>query len=78
MKSRQRRVIEKEIHRLEKEIQAAEAKIIKLTEELEKPETYDNPGRAVAINRDLTTAQTTLDCLTPDWEKAAGKLEALG
>ena len=78
VKSRQRRVIEKEVQRLEKEIQAAEAKITKFTEELEKPETYDNAGRAVAINRDLTTAQTTLDCLTPDWEKAAEKLEALG
>ncbi len=78
VKSRQRRVIEKEVQRLEKEIQAAEAKITELTEELEKSETYDNAGRAVAINRDLTTAQTTLDCLTPDWEKAAEKLEALG
>ncbi|MCH2379830.1 MAG: ABC transporter ATP-binding protein, partial [Pedosphaera sp.] len=77
-RSRERRKIEKEVQRLEKEIQAAEAKITELTEELEKPETYDNAGRAVAINRDLSTAQTTLDCLTPDWEKAAEKLEALG
>jgi ATP-binding cassette subfamily F protein 3 len=75
-RSRKRQKIEKEVHRLEKEIQTAEAKITELTAELENPETYENPARAVAINRDLTTAQTTLDCLTPEWEKAAGKLEA--
>jgi ATP-binding cassette subfamily F protein 3 len=75
-RSRPRRVIEKEVHRLEKEIQTAEAKITELTAELENPETYENPARAVAINRDLTTAQTTLDCLTPEWERAAEKLEA--
>ena len=76
-KSRNRRGIEKEVQRLEKEIQKAEAKITDLTDELERPETYDNPGRAMTINRELTTAQTTLDCLTPDWEKAAGKLETM-
>ena len=70
--------INQELEDTRLEIQKAEAQITKLTVELEDPETYDNPGRAVAINRDLTTAQTTLDCLTPDWEKAAGKLEALG
>ena len=75
-KSRDRRVIEKEVKRLEKEIQKAEAQITKLTVELEDPETYENPGRAMTINRELTQAQTTLDSLTPEWEKAAGKLEA--
>ena len=75
-KSRDRRVIEKEVKRLEKEIQKAEAQITKLTVELEDPGTYENPGRAMTINRELTQAQTTLDSLTPEWEKAAGKLEA--
>ena len=34
-------------------------------------------GRAVAINRDLTQAQSTLDSLTPEWEAAALKLDEL-
>ena len=77
VRSRERRGVEKEVKRLEEEIQAAEQKITKLTEELEKPETYENPARAMTINRDLTSAQTTLDCLTPDWEAAAAKLQEL-
>ena len=76
-RSRGRREIEKKVQRLEKEIQSAEAEISKLTAELEKPETYEDAGRAVAINRDLTQAQSTLDNLTPDWEAAALKLEGL-
>ena len=58
-------------------IQKAEQKITELTAELEKPETYENPARAMTINRELISAQTTLDCLTPEWETAAGKLEEL-
>jgi len=75
-RSRGRREIEKEVQRLETEIQSAEAKISELTAELEKPETYDDAGRAMAINRDLTRAQSALDSLTPEWEQAAEKLES--
>ena len=64
--------------RLEDEIQDAERKIAELTAELEKPETYDNPSRAMTINRELTQLQTTLDSLTPEWESAAEKLEQIG
>ncbi len=76
-RSRERRGVEKEVKRLEDEIQTAEQKIAELTEELEKPETYDDPSRAMTINRELTQAQTTLDSLTPEWEAAAEKLEAI-
>ena len=76
-RSRERRGVEKEVKRLEAEIQTAEQKITELTAELEKPETYENPARAMTINRELTSAQTTLDCLTPEWETAASKLEEL-
>ncbi len=77
-RSRERKSVEKEVKRLEKEIQTAEAKIANLTQELEKPETYDNPSLAMSINRELTALQATLDCLTPEWELAADKLEKLG
>lgn len=76
-RSRERRGMEKEVKRLEDEIQTAEKKIAELTEELEKPETYEDPSRAMTINRELTQAQTTLDSLTPEWEAAAEKLEAI-
>ena len=76
-RGRERRGVEKEVKRLEGEIQKAEQKITELTAELEKPETYENPARAMNINRELISAQTTLDCLTPEWETAAGKLEEL-
>ncbi len=77
-RSRERKSVEKEVKRLEGEIQIAEAKIAELTQELEKPETYDNPGLAMNINRELTTVQFTLDCLIPEWEEAAQKLEKIG
>ena len=76
-RSRRRKGAEKEVKRLESEIQRAEAKIAELTQALEKPETYDNPGLAMNINRELTTVQSTLDCLTPEWEEAAQKLEQI-
>jgi len=76
-RSRRRKGAEKEVKRLEGEIQIAEAKIVELTQELEKPETYDNPGLAMNINRELTTVQSTLDCLTPEWEEAAQNLEQI-
>ena len=77
VRSRGRRGIEKEVQRLEREIQSAESKITELTIELEKSETYDDASRAMAINRDLTRAQSTLDSLTPEWEAAALKLDEL-
>ena len=77
-RSRERKSAGKEVKRLEKEIQTAEAKIANLTQELEKPETYDNPSLAMSINRELTALQATLDCLTPEWELAADKLEKFG
>ena len=77
-RSRERKGFEKEVKRLEGEIQIAEAKIAELTQELEKPETYDNPGLAMNINRELTTVQSTLDCLTPEWEESVQNLEKIG
>ena len=76
-RSRERRGVEKEVKRLEGEIQKAEQKITELTAELEKPETYENPARAMNINRELISAQTTLDCLTPEWESCRRQAEEL-
>ena len=42
--------------------------------DLEKPETYESPGRAQQINRELLDVQHRLAELNPEWEEAATKL----
>jgi ATP-binding cassette, subfamily F, member 3 len=75
-KSRAKREQQERVRRLEGEIAELEKKQVELTAELEKPETYQTPGRAMEINRELLHAQERLAALTPEWEAAAGKLEA--
>jgi ATP-binding cassette, subfamily F, member 3 len=62
------------VHKLEKEIQELEAKQVELTAELEKHETYEKPGRAQEINRELAHVQERLAAATPEWEAAESKL----
>ena len=76
-RSRARRAQQRLVEGLEKEIGELETKQVALTAELEKPETYQQPGRAMEINRELLHAQERLAELTPAWEAAAGKLEAI-
>jgi hypothetical protein len=64
------------VHKLEKEIQELEAKQVELTAELENPETYNKPGRAQEINRELAHVQERLAAATPEWEAAESKLAA--
>ncbi len=65
------------MHRLEKEIQELEAQQAELMAELEKQETYDKPGRAQEVNRDLMDVQHRLAELNPQWEQHATRLAAL-
>jgi ATP-binding cassette subfamily F protein 3 len=65
------------VHQLEKDIQKLEAHQAELTSELEKPETYEKPGRAQQINRELVDIQGQLADLTPKWEREATRLAAL-
>lgn len=76
-RSRVRKEQQQTVHRLEKQIQALEARVAELTAELEKSETYETPGRAMAINRELVEAQDGLAELNPRWEQEATKLAAL-
>ena len=48
-----------------------------LTAELEKPETYEKPGRAMEINRELVDVQGRLAELNPEWEREATLLAGL-
>ena len=49
---------------------------MELTAELEKPETYEKPGRAMQINRELMHVQDELEQFTAEWEAAATALAA--
>jgi ATP-binding cassette, subfamily F, member 3 len=74
-RSRERKDQQQLVHRLEKEISGLELKQTELTAELEKPETYQQAGRAMEINRELIHVQERLAELTPKWEAASVKLE---
>ena len=75
--SRARKEQQQLVTSLEREIADLEKKLAELAVELEKPETYEHPGRAMTINRDLINAQDRLAELGPEWEAAAQKLAGL-
>jgi ATP-binding cassette subfamily F protein 3 len=65
------------VHNLERKIQDLERRQTALTAELEKQETYEQPGRAMQINRELVEVQHELAGLNPEWEKQAARLSEL-
>jgi len=76
-RSGERKAAQQKVHELEKEIQKLEARQKELTAELEAPATYDKPGRAGQLNRELADNQHRLEVLTPEWEAAEGKLTTM-
>ena len=76
-RSRERKAQQQVVHRLEQQIQALEARQAEIVKELEQQETYDQPGRAQAINRELVDVQQRLAELNPEWEQQATRLAAL-
>ncbi|HYT59780.1 MAG TPA: ABC-F family ATP-binding cassette domain-containing protein [Haliangiales bacterium] len=76
-RSRERKAQRAIVHRLEKEIAELEARQTELTGDLEKPETYEKPGAALQINRDLSAVMENLERLTAQWEQAASTLAEL-
>lgn len=73
-RSRQRAEQKRTVERLEAEIHELEERQTGLVAELEKPATYEQPGRAVQVNRELMGIQDRLAELTPKWEQAATRL----
>jgi ATP-binding cassette subfamily F protein 3 len=73
-RSKERKQQQQLVHELEKEVTRLEAKQAELTAELEKPETYQEPGKAMQVNRELTNVLENLSKTTRDWETAATKL----
>ncbi len=76
-RSRERKDQQTIVGRLESEIRNLEARQAELTQELEKPETYEKAGRAMEVNRDLMELQDQLAELNGQWEKAATQLGLL-
>jgi ATP-binding cassette subfamily F protein 3 len=62
---------EKKVRDLEMQILKLEGRQKELTEELEKPETYEAGGAATQLNRELMTISEDLQRLTCEWEKLA-------
>ena len=60
---------EKKARDLEMQILNLEGRQKELTEELEKPETYERGGSATLLNRELLTISSDLERLTAAWEK---------
>ena len=71
-----RRDLEKKVAQAEAAVAAAERRLKELTEELERPETYADGGRAIRLNRDVMAVQEVIGRLTEEWERAAARLEA--
>ena len=77
-RSRERQAQQLRVDELETEIRGLETRQTELIDELEKPETYEKGGTAVAINRELMEIQARLASLNPEWEQAATRLEEMG
>jgi ATP-binding cassette subfamily F protein 3 len=64
---------EKRVRELEAQILKLEGRQKELTEELEKPETYERGGQATQLNRELQAVTADLARLTTEWEGLAEK-----
>jgi ATP-binding cassette subfamily F protein 3 len=62
---------------LERTIADLEARQAEITAELEAPETYSHPGRAQALNRELSIVVSQLQAASADWERGAAKLQSI-
>jgi ATP-binding cassette subfamily F protein 3 len=66
-----------EVGQLEQRVSELETKQAELTAALEAPETYNEPGKAQHLNRELSSMVNLLQSATEAWEKAAGRLAEL-
>jgi ATP-binding cassette, subfamily F, member 3 len=65
------------IARTEKEIAQLEEEQKQVTADLERPETYENSGRAMELNRKVMQLQDSTERLTTEWERLTSELEAI-
>jgi len=76
-RSRGRRDQQQRVYDLEKQIEGIENRQREIIAELERSETYEKPGRAQQLNRELLEVQQRLEELNPAWEQAATRLAAM-
>ncbi|MCX6885395.1 MAG: ABC-F family ATP-binding cassette domain-containing protein [Verrucomicrobia bacterium] len=77
MKSKERKTRQLVVQKLETEILQLEARQAKIVTELESASTYEKPGLASHLNRELVEIQNRLDEVNPEWEQAATRLAEL-
>jgi ATP-binding cassette subfamily F protein 3 len=77
LRYRQRKVQQEQVAALETEIGALENRQAELTAELEAPATYEKPGRAAEITRELPEIIARLKELGAEWEEEASTLAEL-
>ncbi len=66
-----------QVGQLEKKVVELEAKQAELAAELEAPETYQSPGKAQHLNRELSVIVDQIATATAEWEAAGLKLAEL-
>ncbi len=66
-----------EVGHLEEKVSQLETKQSELTAQLEAPETYNSPGKAQHLNRELSVLVDQLAAATKLWEVAADKLSEM-
>lgn len=76
-RARARREQQKLVNKLEKEIHQCEQRQLELTAEMENPATYEQEGRAAAVNRELADVVARLPQLMDEWTAAAARLQEL-
>jgi ATP-binding cassette subfamily F protein 3 len=71
------RAIRARVSELERAISGLEARQAEITAELEAPETYTQPGRPQALNRELGILVSRLQATAAEWERDAARLETI-
>jgi ATP-binding cassette, subfamily F, member 3 len=68
------RKLRQEVSRLEEVVSQLEAKQNEITDALESPQTYSDPGKAHHLNRELSAIVDQISQATTEWEAAGEKL----
>jgi len=76
-RGKDRRELQRQVKALEVEIASLEIQEKQLVVELEHPETYNTPGRATAVNRELQHLHVRLPALHEEWEREAHRLQSM-
>jgi ATP-binding cassette subfamily F protein 3 len=77
-RSREKRAKEEAVAKMEADILRLETRQKELAAELESPATYEKPGHAMVLNRELIEVAEHLKSLGKQWEEAADKLGETG